>query len=129
MKAQVADLTGLQDAVRAINNLATAQVRKETPSLIGAKGIDRPKGVIKESDMMLEWSAEQAAEITQERIDPEFLPTSTNLVGGVHNLEFLLQPDAQVTREANDIVAKKVEFAAHDHFPWTVLSVGTPRRN
>ena len=34
LKAQVANQTGLADAVRAINNLATAQVRKDTPSLM-----------------------------------------------------------------------------------------------
>ena len=38
LKAQVADQTGLADAVRAINNLATAQIRKDTPILIAVKG-------------------------------------------------------------------------------------------
>ena len=63
-----------------LNNLATAQVRKDTPSLIDVKGLGRPKdftgreedfqlwskktvafsaGVIKESEMMLEWAAEK----------------------------------------------------------------------
>ena len=46
-------------------------------------------GVIKESEMML-WSAEQAAEITQELINLEFLPTATNVERGVRNLEFVL---------------------------------------
>ena len=41
--------------------------------------------------MMLEWSAEQATEITQELIDLEFLPTLTNVDRGVRNLEFVLQ--------------------------------------
>ena len=74
--AQVAAEPGLADAVRAINNLATAQLRKDTPSLIDVKGLGRARefsgreedfqqwskkteaffaGVIKESDMMLEW--------------------------------------------------------------------------
>ena len=35
--------SGLADAVRANNNLATAQVRKDTPSLIDVKGLERPK--------------------------------------------------------------------------------------
>ena len=35
--------SGLADAVRAINNLATAQVRKDTPSLIDVEGLGRPK--------------------------------------------------------------------------------------
>ena len=70
----------LADVVRAVNNLATAQVRKDTPSLIDVKGLGRPKeftgreedfqqwskkteaflaGVTKGSEMMLEWAAEQ----------------------------------------------------------------------
>ena len=73
--------SGFSEAVRAINNLATAQVRKETPSLIDVKGPGRPKefsgreedfqqwsmkteaffaGVIKESEMMLECAAADA---------------------------------------------------------------------
>ena len=44
LRAQVAAESGLADAVRAINNLATAQVRKDTPSLIDVKGaLGRPK--------------------------------------------------------------------------------------
>ena len=83
---------------RAINNLATAQVRKDTPSLVDVKGRGRPKeftgreedfqqgskkteaffaGVIKESEMMLEWAAEQPTEITTTAIDLEFLLTDT----------------------------------------------------
>ena len=43
LKAQKTDRTGLADAVRVINNLATDQVRKDTPSLIDVKGLGRPK--------------------------------------------------------------------------------------
>ena len=43
LRAQVAAESGLADGVRAINNLATAQVRKDTPSLIDVKGVGRPK--------------------------------------------------------------------------------------
>ena len=85
LRDQVAAQSGLADTARAINNLATAQVRKDTPRLIVVKGLGRPQefsgreedfqqwskkteaffaGVIKESEMMLEWSAEQATEIT-----------------------------------------------------------------
>ena len=77
LTAQVAAESGLADAVRAINNLPTAQVRKDTPSLIDVKGLGRPKEfsgreqdlqqwskntgaffavAIKESEMMLEWA-------------------------------------------------------------------------
>ena len=111
-RAQVAAESGLADAVRAINNLATAQVRKDTPSLIDVKGLGRPKefigreedfqqwskktkaffaGVIKESEMMLEWAAEQPTEITTTAIDLEFLPTDTNEDRGVQNQGFVLQ--------------------------------------
>ena len=48
-------------------------------------------GVIKESEMMLEWSAEQAGAITTGLVDLEFLSTSTNQERGVQNLEFVLQ--------------------------------------
>ena len=75
LRSQVAAESGLAGAVRAINNLAIAQVRKDIPSLIDVKGLGRPKeffskeedvqrwskkteaffaGVIKESEMMLE---------------------------------------------------------------------------
>ena len=109
LRAQVA-AAGLADAVRAINNHATAQVRKDTPCLIDVKVLGRPKeftgreedfqqwskkteaffaGVIKESEMMLEWAAEQATEITMTAIDLQFLPTNTNEDSGVQNLEFV----------------------------------------
>ena len=39
LRAQVAAESGLADAVRAINNLATAQVRNNTQSLIDVKGL------------------------------------------------------------------------------------------
>ena len=92
LRAQVAAESGLADAVRAINNLATAQVRKDTPSLIDVKGLGRPKeisgreedfqqrskkrearfaGVIMDSEMMFGWAAEQTVEITTTAIDLE----------------------------------------------------------
>ena len=43
LRAQVADRTGLADAVRAMNSLETAEVRKDAPSLIDVKGLGRPK--------------------------------------------------------------------------------------
>ena len=43
LKAQVADQSGLADEVCAIINLATAQGKKDTPSLIDVKGFVRPK--------------------------------------------------------------------------------------
>ena len=64
--------------------------------------------------MMLEWSAEQAAEIAKEiateLIDLEFLPTSTNQKRGIQNLEFVLQQMhtalmALTNYTANDSVA------------------------
>ena len=59
---------------------------------------------------MLEWPAEQVTDVTQELIDVEFLPPSTNVERGVQNLEFVLQQMHTALRtltryEANDIVA------------------------
>ena len=67
-------------------------------------------GVIKESEMMLEWPAEQPTEITTTAIDLEFLPTDTNEDRQVQNLDFVLQQmhtahTALTSYEANDIVA------------------------
>ena len=130
LKALVAGETGLVDAVRAINHLATAQVRKDTPSLIDVTGLGRPKevsgkeedfqqwlkkteaffaSVLKEFEMMLE-CAEEATEITTTAIDLELLPTSTNVQRGTHQLEFVLLQMytalmALASYEANDIVA------------------------
>ena len=56
LKAHVADQSGLTDAVRAINNLATAQAQIDTPSLIDVKGLCLPKEFCgKEEDFQL-WS-------------------------------------------------------------------------
>ena len=102
---------------------------------------------------MLEWSAEQATEITHELIDMEFLPTATNVERGVPHLDLVLQQMhaalvALTSFDANVNVAnsrknlmkalrrlqkmrqpydrmKKANFALHNHFSWTVLSPGT----
>ena len=131
LRAQVASQVQIAEAVQAINNLATAQVLKDTPSLIDVKGLGRPKefsgkeedfqqwskktdaffaGVIKESEMMLEWAAEQTTEISTELINREFLPTATNQERLVQSLEFVLQQMhttlvALTSYEANDTVA------------------------
>ena len=123
--------------MRAINSLAAAQVRKDTPSLIDVTGLGRPKeftgreedyqqwskkteavfaGVIKESEMMLEWAAEHPTEITTTAIDLEFLPTDTNEDRGVQNLEFVLQQIhaafmALTSYEENDVVANSRKTA------------------
>ena len=54
-------------------------------------------GVIKESDMVLEWAAEQPTKITMTSIDFEILPTDANKDRGVQNLEFVLQQIAHST--------------------------------
>ena len=90
LKAQVGDQIGLADAVLAINNLATAQGKKDTPNPIDVKGLGRRKafsgkeedcqqwskkteasfvGVILESETMLEWLAEQSSESRQSSMD------------------------------------------------------------
>ena len=131
LRAQVASQVQMAEAVRAINNLAAAHVRKDTPSLIDVNGLGGPKessgkeedfqqwskkteaffaGVIKESQMMLEWAAEQTTEIATELINREFPATATNQERGVQNLEFVLQQMhtalmALTSYEVNDIVA------------------------
>ena len=170
LRAQVASQVHMAEAVRAIDNLATAQVRKDTPSLIDVNGLGRPKefsgkeedfqqwskkteafffGVIKESEKMLEWAAEQTTEIATELINREFLPTATNQERGVQNLAFVPQQMhtalmALTSYEANDIVAnsrkkpleawrrlqrKGEKPSSHDHFSGTLLSSGTPSGN
>ena len=67
-------------------------------------------GVIKGFEMMLEWSSEEATEITTTAIGLEFLSTVTNVERGVQNLERVLQQmhtvlTALTRYEANDIVA------------------------
>ena len=95
--AQIASRIQMSEAARAIDNRATAQVRKDTPSFIDVNGLGRPKefsgkekdfqqwakkteaffaGVIKESEVMLEWAAEQTTEIATDLINCEFLPRS-----------------------------------------------------
>ena len=66
-------------------------------------------GVIKESETMLEWEAEQTDEITNTAIDLEFLPTVTNVDRGVQKLEFALEQMhaafmAPTSHEAKDTV-------------------------
>ena len=56
LRAQVAAESGLADAVRAINNLATAQVRKDTPSLIYVQGLGRPKEFTGREEDFQQWS-------------------------------------------------------------------------
>ena len=152
LRASVAAESGLADAVRAFNNLATAQIRKDTPSIIDVKGLGRLEefsgkeedsqqwskkteafsaGVIKEFGMMVDWSAEQATEITTTAIDPEFLPTVTNVERGVQNLESVLQQmrtalKALTSYEVNDMMwatgGRETTPSVHDHFSWTVRS-------
>ena len=71
-------------------------------------------GVIKESEMILEWAAEQTIEITMTAFDLEFLPSETDLNRGVQNLEFVLQEMhtalmVLTTYEPNDIAANSRE--------------------
>ena len=100
--AQVVDQTGLADAVRAINNLATAQVRKDTPSHIDVKSISRPNWEVAYQDGGVLCKCGQGVRDdvgavswtnhwNQELIYLEILPTSTNVELWVHNLEFVLQ--------------------------------------
>ena len=61
LTAQVAAESGLADAVRAINNLATAQVRKDTPGLINVTGLGRPKEFSGREQDLQQWSKKTEA--------------------------------------------------------------------
>ena len=60
-RAQAVAESGLADAVRAINNLATAQVRKETPSLVDVQGLGRPKEFSGKEEDFQQWSKEDGS--------------------------------------------------------------------
>ena len=53
--------SGLSEAVRAVSNLATAQVRKETPSVIDVKGLGRPKEFTGREEDFQQWSKKTEA--------------------------------------------------------------------
>ena len=61
LRAQVAAESGLADAVRAINFLATAQVRKETPSLSDVNGLGLPKEFTGREEDFQQWSKKTEA--------------------------------------------------------------------
>ena len=60
-------------------------------------------GVIKESEMMLEWAAEQPTEITTTAIDLEFLPTDTNEDRGVQKPGVCAAADAHSTHGSHEL--------------------------
>ena len=124
LRAQVAADSGHADAVRAINNLAAAQVRKDTPNLIDVKGLSRPKeftgreedfqqwskkteaffaGVIKESEMLLGWAVEQPTEIATTAIHLEFLPMDANEDRGVQKPGVCAAADAHSTLDSHEL--------------------------
>ena len=55
----------------------------------GRRRLRHSSGVIKESDKMLECSAEETAEITTELINREIMPMKTNVERGVRNLDLV----------------------------------------
>ena len=56
LRAQVAAESGLADAVQATNNLATAQVGKDTPTLIDVKCLGRWKDFTGREEDFQQWS-------------------------------------------------------------------------
>ena len=157
--------TTLEQAVSQIQQeLITirAQIASRASSCIYTNDVGRPKefsgkeedfqqwsketqaffaGVIKESEIMLEWAAEQTTEISAELIDREFWSTAMDQERGVRNLEFILQQMHTMltdltSDEANDIVAnsRKNPLEAwrllHERYDptagGTLLSSGTP---
>ena len=56
---------------------------------------------------MLEWSAEQATEITTTAIDMEFLPTVTNVERGVRKPGVRAAADAYSTHGSRELLSKR----------------------
>ena len=171
LRAQVAAESGLPDAVRAINNLATAQVRRDTPSLIDVKGLGRPKefsgkeedlqqwskkteaflaGVIKESEMMLEWQLNRRRKSRRQqpissscrrlRMWTEERKTWSLFCSRCIQRSWLARVVERMTLSPtrgrthwkhgggckSDMIPRQEEGKRNDHFSWTVLSSGTP---
>ena len=61
LRAQVTAQSGLTEAVRAINNPATGQVPKNTPSLTDVKGLGRPKEFTGREEDFQQWSKKTEA--------------------------------------------------------------------
>ena len=61
LDAQIADQSGLADAIRAVNNLATAHGKKDTPSLIDVKGVGRLKEFPGKAEDFQQWSNKMEA--------------------------------------------------------------------
>ena len=73
LRTHVAAESGLADAVRAINNLATAQIRKDTPSLIDVTGLGRPKEFSGKEEDFQQWSKTTEAFFAVVIKDPEMM--------------------------------------------------------
>ena len=61
LRAQVAEESGLADAVRAINNFSISQVRNDTRSLIDVKGPCHPKEFTGCEEDFQQWSKKTEA--------------------------------------------------------------------
>ena len=61
LRSQAAAESGLANEVRAISNLATAHVRKDTPSLIDVKVLGRPKEFTGREEDFQQWSKKTEA--------------------------------------------------------------------
>ena len=131
IRAQIASRGQTSEAARETDNLTTAQAHEDALNPIDVNSQGRPKefpgkeedfqqwsrelqaflaGEIRESEMVLEWAADQTMEITTTAIDLDFLPTGMNGGRGVRNLEFILQHMHEslmtlTSQEADDIVA------------------------
>ena len=114
IRAQIASRVHMSEAVHAPDNLTTVQAHEDAPSTIDVNSGDRLKEfsgkeedfqqwartMIKESEMMLEWTSDQRMEITMTANDGR----------GVRNLKFILQHIHETlmtltSQETNYIVA------------------------
>ena len=114
LRSSLPGQTGFEEAVRSVINLATAQFRQDAPNLLcrkvlvkvlTAQGVLWYRGgcpavveenivcaaMITDSEMMLDWSAEQVTEITMLAVEEEIGPVATDVDRRVPNLEEVRQ--------------------------------------
>ena len=61
LKLKLLDPSGLADAVGAMNNLATAQSKKDTPRLVDVKDLGHPKEFTGKGEDFQQWSKKTEA--------------------------------------------------------------------
>ena len=87
--AQIASRVQMSEAVRAVDNLATAQAQKDAPSLIDVNHWSSPKEFSGKEEDFQQWARKTEAFFAE--VIKESEPTDSNEDRGVRNLELILQ--------------------------------------